>query len=365
MAAEQTSKPSEAYPMKGGDSNDSYSNNSSYQRGVIDTAKELITESVAEKLDATNFLSSTTFRIADLGCSTGPNTFFAVQNIIEAVRLKYECQGLHSQLPEFQVFFNDHVSNDFNTLFASLPPDRQYYAGAVAGSFYSRLFPNASLHFVHASYAIHWLSGVPKSIIDKTSPAWNKGRIYCANSKDEVVKAYETQFAEDMECFLQARAQELVTGGLIALVFCGRRNGTLHSQTAQNMAFSLFESCLADMVRTGKVGEEEADSFNMPVYHMSPEEVEAAVDGNGCFSIERMEELPPVAMGELGSLPKSQIMTSRLRAATEGLIKTHFGDAISNDFFDSVRKKLDQQVSFTEFSSPANFFALLKRKARD
>jgi hypothetical protein len=31
MAAEQTSKPSEAYPMKGGDSDDSYSNNSSYQ----------------------------------------------------------------------------------------------------------------------------------------------------------------------------------------------------------------------------------------------------------------------------------------------------------------------------------------------
>jgi len=31
MAAEQTSKPSKAYPMKGGDSVDSYSNNSSYQ----------------------------------------------------------------------------------------------------------------------------------------------------------------------------------------------------------------------------------------------------------------------------------------------------------------------------------------------
>jgi hypothetical protein len=103
----------------------------------------------------------------------------------------------------------------------------------------------------------------------------------------------------------------------------------------------------------------------MPVYHMSSEEVEAAVDGNGCFSIERMEELPPVVVGELGSLPKSQIMTSGLRAATEGLIKAHFGDAISNDIFDSVRKKLDHQVSFTEFSNPTNFFALLKRKARD
>jgi hypothetical protein len=104
------------------------------------------------------------------------------------------------------------------------------------------------------------------------------------------------------------------------------------------------------------------DSFNLPVYDMSPEELEAAVDGNGCFSIERMEELPLITMGELGSLPKTQIMTSHLRAATEGLIKAHFGEAILNDFFNLVRKKLDQQVSS---GSPINFFALLKRKATD
>jgi len=55
-----------------------------------------------------------------------------------------------------------------------------------------------------------------------------------------------------MECFLQARAQELLTGGLIALIFSGRRNGTLHSQTAQSLTSSLLESCLLDMVRTVK-----------------------------------------------------------------------------------------------------------------
>jgi hypothetical protein len=107
------------------------------------------------------------------------------------------------------------------------------------------------------------------------------------------------------------------------------------------------------------------DSFNLPLYNMSPEELEAAVDGNGCFSIERMEELPVISMGELGSLPKTQIITSGLRAGTEGLIKAHFGEAILNDLFDLVKKKLDQQVSFTEFGSIANFFALLKRKESD
>jgi hypothetical protein len=200
-------------------------------------------------LDVESFVSSHTFRIADLGCSVGPNTFLAVQNIIEAVQFKHQCQGLHYQLPEFQVLFNDHTLNDFNTLFSSLPPDRIYYAAGVPGSFYSRLFPNASLHFVHSSYAIHWLSKVPKSVVDKSSPAWNKGRIHYSNSEVEVVKAYEAQYAEDMECFLNARAQEVVCGGLIALIIAGRPNGTLHSQTTHNMIYDLLGSCLMDMAR--------------------------------------------------------------------------------------------------------------------
>ncbi|XP_069153311.1 S-adenosyl-L-methionine:benzoic acid/salicylic acid carboxyl methyltransferase 3-like isoform X2 [Solanum lycopersicum] len=30
----------------------------------------------------------------------------------------------------------------------------------VAGSFYTRLFPSNSLHFVHSSYSLHWLSQI-------------------------------------------------------------------------------------------------------------------------------------------------------------------------------------------------------------
>ena len=104
------------------------------QGRVTNAAKRLITETVVEILDIENFASLNTFRIADLGCSVGPNTFFAVQNIIEAVQFKHQRQGLHSQLPEFQVFFNDHILNDFNTLFSSLPPNREYYAAGVPGS---------------------------------------------------------------------------------------------------------------------------------------------------------------------------------------------------------------------------------------
>ncbi|PQQ15531.1 putative S-adenosylmethionine-dependent methyltransferase [Prunus yedoensis var. nudiflora] len=191
-AAEEASKFSEeayAYPMTGGDGPNSYAKNSTLQRGAGDAAKELLNEAIAEKLDIDILSSSNTFHIADLGCSVGPNTFFAVENIIEAVKFKFQSQGLNSQIPEFQVFFNDHTQNDFNMLFRSLPQNRQYYAAGVPGSFYGRLFPNASIHFFHSSYALQWLSRVPKEVVDKNSPAWNKGRIHYSNSTDEVVRA--------------------------------------------------------------------------------------------------------------------------------------------------------------------------------
>ncbi|XP_050258062.1 loganic acid O-methyltransferase-like [Quercus robur] len=356
MAAEQTGKTSEAYPMKGGDGVRSYANNSSYQRGVIDSAKWLITEAIAEKLDVDNFVSSYTYRIADLGCSVGPNTFFAVQNIIEALQFKHQRQGLHSQLPEFQVFFNDHILNDFNTLFSSLPPNREYYAAGVPGSFHSRLFPNASLHFVFSSYSIHWLSKVPKPVVDKSSPAWNKGRIHYPNSNDEVVKAYQAQYTEDMECFLHARAKEVVCGGLVALIIPGRPNGMRHSQS---LTIGVLESCLMDMARKGIISEEKVDSFNLPVYLMSPQELEAAVDRNGYFSIERI-------ITELGTVPEtqSQKISSNFQAAFEGVIMAHFGYEILDELFDSFGKKFEVEFMTKPMSGSSSiFFALLKRKA--
>ena len=73
-----------------------------------------MSEAIAESLDILNFSPSTSVRVVDLGCSVGPNTLFVVQNILEAIQLKYnKNQALNSQIPEFLVFFNDHVSNDF------------------------------------------------------------------------------------------------------------------------------------------------------------------------------------------------------------------------------------------------------------
>ena len=216
---------------------------------VIDFIKELMNKEIAEKLDIGVSPLKTLF-IADLGCSVGPNTFTAVQNMIEAVDLKYQnAQELSSNTQEFQVFFDDHTSNDFNTLFKSLPPSRRYFVAGVPGSFYGRIFPESSLHLVHSSFSLHWLSQVPKQVIDKSSPAWNKGRVHYSNSGDEVIRAYKAQHEKDMEGFLQARAKEVVCGGLMVLIILGIIDGIHHSEAGGNKGFDLIGSCLMDLVK--------------------------------------------------------------------------------------------------------------------
>lgn len=108
--------------------------------------------------------------IADLGCSSGPNTLLVVSQFI--TMMDNICKTLGNKLPEIQVFLNDLPGNDFNTVFKSLPNFQEklgtilgpgaghcYFSG-VPGSFYGRLFPNKSLHFLHSSYSLHWLSQV-------------------------------------------------------------------------------------------------------------------------------------------------------------------------------------------------------------
>lgn len=144
------------------------------QREVLDGAKEMMKEVIIENLDIKSMLSSSnTFHITDLGCSAGQNTFTSMQHVVQVVKDNY-----HDDVLEFQVFFNDYVTNDFNTLFRSLPVDRSYYSFGAPGSFHGRLFPSRSIHFAHSSCAIHWLSKILKELLDEKSPAWNKGFIH-------------------------------------------------------------------------------------------------------------------------------------------------------------------------------------------
>lgn len=49
-------------------------------------------------------------------------------------------------------------------------------------------------------------------------PTWNKWEVYCQGGGKENLSAYSEQYVNDIDSFLNARAQELVVGGLMTLV---------------------------------------------------------------------------------------------------------------------------------------------------
>lgn len=148
--------------MQGGDGDGSYAKNSEAPASAITLCKPLLFTAL-QSLKLFFFKEDESLRIADLGCATGYNTLATVDMIVETLRSRYvnECGGCCC--PEFEVFFSDLPSNDFNSLFQSLTTllsSRNYYAAGVPGSFYTRLFPRGKLHVAVSLSALHWLSKV-------------------------------------------------------------------------------------------------------------------------------------------------------------------------------------------------------------
>jgi jasmonate O-methyltransferase len=127
--------------------------------------KPLIEAAIADLCSSIN--TSTVFprkmRIADLGCSSGPNALALVSIAIEAIH--NHCLQSQQPPPEVCVLLNDVPENDFNTVVKSLVVLRQsndpvVVTGVTPGSFYERLFTSGSLHLVCSSNSLQWLSKV-------------------------------------------------------------------------------------------------------------------------------------------------------------------------------------------------------------
>nr|CAB3470169.1 unnamed protein product [Digitaria exilis] len=112
-----------------------------------------------------------TMVVADLGCSSGPNTLRFVSEVIGIIAHYSKELGLPHNHRELQFFLNDLPGNDFNNLFElvdqfkklttrnlqgeELPP---CYISGLPGSFYTRLFPCQSVHLFHSLFCLQWRS---------------------------------------------------------------------------------------------------------------------------------------------------------------------------------------------------------------
>ncbi|XP_054793942.1 S-adenosyl-L-methionine:benzoic acid/salicylic acid carboxyl methyltransferase 3-like [Prosopis cineraria] len=333
--------------MNGGVGEASYANNSLVQQKVLTLTKPIREEAITTLCCKT---LPERLVIADLGCSSGPNTFFVVSEVIKTVEKL--CRELNLLSPEYQVFLNDLPGNDFNNIFRSLGSfnDRlsremvsrvgHGFLAGIPGSFYGRVFPLRSLHFGYSSYSLQWLSQVPKGVEN------NKGNIYMARtSPSNVLKAYYQQFQKDFSLFLECRAKEVVEGGFMVLTFLGRKSDDPSSKEGC-LIWELMATALNDMASMGIIKEEEVDSFNIPQYTPSPSEVEQEIVKQGSFSINSME------VSAVNWNAKSEVVsdggysvTKCMRAVAEPLLISHFGERIVEEAFKRYQEILTDHMS--------------------
>lgn len=350
------------FHMNGGVGDSSYSQNSTlYQKSALKLLEPILEECISSM----EFMECNAFCIAELGCSSGPNALLPAETIVKSLQAKYLSVGI--PLPQFQVFFNDLPFTDFNTLFRTLPPSgvtdrkdaagRAYFAAGVPGSFYARLFPDKSLHFVHSSYSLHWLSQVPSEVLEKNSVTWNKGKI-SAEGSPAVGEAYLRQYQKDFNVFLRARAEELIPGGRMVLLLRGRTSRDPTDQGMLAITWELLESGLNDLVSQGLIEEEKVDSFNMPLFCPCLEEVSTEIAREGSFEIQRLELLTKFATEEVteemmdamrGSASAKEAygknIAIRLRAVTESLLKYHFGEEVMDALFQRCGEIMANRMS--------------------
>ncbi|KAL3635617.1 hypothetical protein CASFOL_020164 [Castilleja foliolosa] len=318
--------------MSAGDGETSYAKNSGLQRVVLSKTWPMLDATLKDMYNEMNKKGfPNRIKIADLGCSSGPNT----------------------------IFLNDLPVNDFNSLFKLVSNFRRLEDGkegkfqlecfvyGVPGSFYGRLFPTNSLHFAYSSYSLHWLSQVPEGVGKN-----NKENIcIAANSPPQVIEAYANQFHSDLSTFLSLRAEEITSGGRMVLAFLGRAF-TDSSFKDDFTPFQVISEALSDMVAQGRIEKEDLYSFNLPFYTPSLREAEAIIDGEGSFNLEKMEVImvPWDAHKEyddnvFDENDRGKLVAGCIRAVVEPMLVFHFGSSIVDDIFDTYAKKITEYFS--------------------
>ncbi|KAK4253831.1 hypothetical protein QN277_010455 [Acacia crassicarpa] len=336
--------------MNGGTGEASYAKNSLLQQKVMSITKPIRDEAIRRIY---NGKLPKCLAFADLGCSSGPNTLFMTCELIETVEML--CRELNHESPEYIIFLNDLPGNDFNNIFKFVECFKQNLNTRVVGgigkcyitglpaSFYERILPTSSLHFVHSSCSVHWMSQVPKGIEN------NKGNICMASSSPlDVRNSYYHQFQRDFSLFLKCRARELVEGGSMVLTLTGRStSGPLSNES--HYIWELLAEALNDMVLEGIIKEDQIDSFNIPVYYPSSSELQLEIEKEGSFTLNRLEVFEVswnAACGEEHNDNSEGYKVAQLiRAAAEPLLVNHFGEAIIDDVFHRYQHILADRMS--------------------
>ncbi|KAK8493781.1 hypothetical protein V6N13_050340 [Hibiscus sabdariffa] len=353
--------------MNAADHEISYANNSVIQKGVISKVTPIIEESVRDMFME---MGPTYIKVADLGCASGPNAFRIISQVIDTIHRM--CKGQQLELPEFEVLLNDLPENDFNSVFKSVPDfiervQEKCFIAGVAGSFYHRLFPTRSLHFVNSSNSLHWLTKLPAGLEN------NKGNVYMARSSPRnVFEAYADQLRKDFTNFLSLRSKEMIPQGRMVLAFMARENA---DPSNEDYVWELVAKSLYDLVAEGVVEEKDVDSFNLPFYSPCKEEVVEIVERERSFEINNLqvfevdvnhlkadEKLRNKDLGYNVYMEMGENFANTVRAVLEPMICSHFGDAVVDRLFMRLATNVADALSHPMLYKGFNIVVSLTKK---
>ncbi|KAG6391646.1 hypothetical protein SASPL_149403 [Salvia splendens] len=217
-----------------------------------------------------------------------------MHTIIEAVKQKYESPYLKT--PEFYVYFNDVISNDFNTLFSSLLPDRSYKVLAVPGDF-SRRHPST----------LRTLLGLSSGC--RRFPRRQRASKLSFGAEERM-----------------RRAVEMVKGGIMALLI-----PALPAYWGPTKRVYCWDAGRPSQI--------------FPPPHGQKEELIAILQKSNSFIIERMEILKTMTLLTVDG------HVAFFRAVKQNMLTNEFGDEIIDETFDILKEKL--QIS-PAYANPSN-----------
>uniref|UniRef100_A0ACD5VCA2 Uncharacterized protein n=1 Tax=Avena sativa TaxID=4498 RepID=A0ACD5VCA2_AVESA len=330
-----------------------YFKNSTLQRKALLETKPVLEMAVRDiRTDVLQPLPVLT--VVDLGCSSGENTLLFVSNVIEAISCHRD--KLRGNLVELQFFLSDLPANDFNHVFQSLEKFKEsieinfkeetpppFHIAGMPGSYYTKLFPRQSVHLFHSSFCLHWRSELPDDLTIKKEMYMNKANIYIGKTTPPAVaKLYQEHFQKDMLLFLKLRYEELVLGGQMVLTFLGRITEDVYCGD-MSLVFGLLGQSLESLVEEGLIERAKLNSFNLPFYGPSIDEVKTVVKQSELFDINHIKLFESnwdpyddnsEGDGVSDSLQSGINVSKCYRAAMEPILASHFGESVLHGLFE-------------------------------
>ena len=236
--------------------------------------------SVLGRALAATAISPGPLTIADFGSSQGHNSMrqlaLALDSLTERTGRDRDIMVVHTDLPH----------SDFTSLFTMLEtaPDSyrrgrgHVFASAIGRSFYKRLLPAGSLTLGWSSFALHWMSALPRAL---------RAHIWPVSAAPDEASVLAEVAAADWQDFLTHRAEELVPGGQLVLVI-GAVDET--GVTGLEPMMDLANNVLKTLVAEGKLGANAYAAMTIPSRPRMRKEYTAPFD-NGKLPALSLEEL--------------------------------------------------------------------------